>query len=167
MWPDAPAREALDELALRVATQRGGRAPRGSNLHVTLAFLGSVATPCIATLEAIGAACARDCSAFSLTLDAPGGTSQGIAWLAPRLVPPALAALNASLAASLSAEGFPVERRRFRPHVTLARHCTRPAQRDAVEAIAWHVDRLALVASTPAPGGSRYQDIAMWPLLAA
>jgi 2'-5' RNA ligase len=150
-----------------VATQRGGRAPRESNLHVTLAFVGSVATARIATLEAIGSACASRCQAFSLTLDAPGGTSQGIAWLAPSLVPPALVALNASLVASLSAEGFAVEGRSFRPHVTLARHCTRPAQREAVAPIAWHVDRLALVASTHAQGGSCYLDIATWPLLAA
>jgi 2'-5' RNA ligase len=52
----------------------------------------------------------------------------------------------------------------FRPHVTLARDGVRRAQRGDVAPIGWKVDRLALVASTLAPGGSRYADVATWPL---
>lgn len=164
LWPDAPASEALRTLALDVAVQREGRAPREGNLHVTVAFLGNVTAQRIEALESIGATCARAGASFALTLDALGGTSQGIAWLAPRVVPPQLAALHAALAASLASDGFAIERRGFRPHVTLARNCTKPARRQAVVPIAWHVERLALVASTPAQGGSRYADIATWQL---
>jgi 2'-5' RNA ligase len=163
-WPDAPSSEALRRLALDVAAQRGGRAPGERNLHVTLAFLGNVGGQRIEALAAIGEACARGCTAFTLTLDALGGTSQGIAWLAPGVVPPQLASFHASLAASLATAGFAIERRRFRPHVTLARHCAKPARRGSVDPIAWRVDRLALVASTPGQGGSRYADLATWPL---
>jgi 2'-5' RNA ligase len=48
--------------------------------------------------------------------------------------------------------------------VTLARRCTRPADRREVAPLSSVADRLALVVSTPAPGGSRYQSIAAWPL---
>ena len=154
----------MRRLALDVAAQRGGRAPREGNLHVTVAFLGNVTAQRIDALETIGATCARAFASFALTLDALGGTSQGIAWLAPRMVPPQLAALHAALVASLASEGFAIERRRFRPHATLARNCTKPAPRQAVIPIAWHVERLALVASTPAQGGSRYSNVATWPL---
>jgi 2'-5' RNA ligase len=164
LWPEAPARKALHALALEVASQREGRAPSEANLHVTVVFLGSVTASRIETLGAIAAECARLCPSFDLALDALGGTSQGIAWLAPSVVPPPLASLHASLSSCLAGEGFAMERRRFRPHVTLARHCVRPVRRLAVEAIAWRVERLALVASTPAPGGSRYADLSTWPL---
>lgn len=132
-------------------------------MHVTLAFLGNVPHERLDALIDIGALCARDARAFTLTLDRIGGTSKGIAWLAPGMIPAELASLHEALVARLGEAGFPVERRRFRPHVTLARRCTAPARRRDVEPIAWTVDRLALVASTPAPGGSRYADTAAWP----
>ena len=164
LWPDARSREALHALAMDVAKQRGGRAPHERNLHVTLAFVGEVTAPRIPVLETLGGTCAGACPAFDLSLDALGGTSQGISWLAPRDVPAPLATLHASLVAALSADAFAIERRRFRPHATLARKCTGPATRRGVVPIAWRVDRLALVASTPAQGGSSYADIASWPL---
>jgi 2'-5' RNA ligase len=164
LWPDARSRESLHALAMDVATQRGGRAPHGRNLHVTLAFVGDVAACGIPLLERLGKACAGACPAFDLSLDALGGTSQGIAWVAPRNVPAPLESLHASLVAALSAEGFAIERRRFRPHATLARKCTGPVMRRVVGPIAWRVNRLALVASTPGQGSSSYADIASWPL---
>ena len=164
LWPDASARAALRTLANDVAARRGGRAPREDNLHVTLAFLGDVNADRIAGLEAIGATCASACAPFPVTLVALGGASHGIAWLAPRSVPPSLAALHVALTGALEREGFPVERRRYRPHVTLARHCTLPVRRHALAPVTWRVERLSLVASTPSPQGSIYNDIATWPL---
>jgi len=52
----------------------------------------------------------------------------------------------------------------FRPHVTLARHCARAAHHGAVEPVRWTVERLALVESMLAPGGSRYREVAGWAL---
>src|SRR5690606_9764509 len=92
-----------------------------------------------------------------------GGAGPQIAWIAPSSVPAALAALHERLVARLSPR-VRVDARRFRPHVTLARRCTRPPRRLAVRPIAWTVERLALVASTPDPGGSRYDELAAWPL---
>ena len=167
LWPDAPARAALRTLANDVAARREGRAPREDNLHVTLAFLGDVNAGRIARLEPIGATCASACAPFLLTLDALGGASRGIAWLAPRRVPPSLAALHAALTGALEREDFPVERRRYRPHVTLARQCTLPVRRHAVAPVVWRVERLSLVASRPSPQGPVYSDIATWPLCEA
>jgi 2'-5' RNA ligase len=52
----------------------------------------------------------------------------------------------------------------FRPHLTLARHCARAAHRGAVQPVHWTVERLSLVESTLAPGGSRYREVAGWAL---
>ena len=78
--------------------------------------------------------------------------------------PAPLHELQEALAEALAASGFARERRMFRPHVTLARDCVRSAQRGTVPPVEWNVERLSLVASTLGPGGSRYADLASWPL---
>jgi RNA 2',3'-cyclic 3'-phosphodiesterase len=111
-----------------------------------------------------GAQAALAATAFEVALERIGGTAFGIAWLAPAEVPAELRAVHEALAGALEAAGFPRERRMFRPHVTLARDCVRAAQRGAIAPIGWTAERLALVASAPGSGGSRYHDVATWPL---
>lgn len=166
LWPDAPARAALARLAQEVAHHAHGKPPRDDNLHITLAFVGPVAHDRLDALERIGREAAAGVAPFELALERIGGTGFGIAWLSPDGLPPPLAALHAALAAGLSREGFAVERRMFRPHLTLARHCARAAQRGAVVPVRWTVDRLTLVESTLAAGGSRYRDVVQWRLSA-
>lgn len=141
-----------------------GKAPREDNLHLTLAFLGAVAAERLDALERIGRDAAAGVAPFELSLERVGGTGFGIAWLSPDGVPPSLAALHAALAAGIVREGFPIERRMFRPHLTLARHCARAVHRGAVQPVRWTVERLALVESTLAAGGSRYRNLREWPL---
>jgi 2'-5' RNA ligase len=167
LWPDAPARAALVRLAHEIAHHGHGKAPREDNLHVTIAFLGPVADERLGALERIGRAAAADIAPFGLSLERVGGTGFGIAWLSPDGVPPSLAALHAALTAGLAREGFPIERRMFRPHLTLARHCARAAHHGAVQPVRWTVERLALVESMLALGGSRYRNVLEWPLGAA
>ena len=166
LWPDAPAREALVRLAHEIAHHGHGKAPREDNLHITLAFLGPVAAVRLGALERIGREAAAGVAPFGLSLERVGGTGFGIAWLSPDGVPSSLAALHAALVAGLAREGFPTERRMFRPHVTLARHCARAAHHGAVEPVRWTVERLALVESMLAPGGSRYRNLLECPLAA-
>jgi 2'-5' RNA ligase len=167
LWPDAPARAMLARLSREIAHHAHGKATREDNLHITLAFVGAVPDDRLAVLEAIGAAASAGVAPFELALERVGGTGYGIAWLSPDGLPAPLAALHAAIAAGLAREGFAVERRMFRPHLTLARHCARAAQRGAVAPVRWTVERLALVESTLAAGGSRYRDVASWPLAAA
>ncbi|GIK88287.1 MAG: RNA 2',3'-cyclic phosphodiesterase [Burkholderiales bacterium] len=164
LWPDARARTALARLGREIAFHAHGRAPRPESLHLTLAFLGPVAAERLAAVRAAGEAAAASVDAFPLALERVGGTAYGIAWLAPDKVPEALRALHAALAGALERAGFARERRMFRPHVTLARDCVRPAQRGALPPIAWTVDRLTLMASTLAPEGAHYREVAGWPL---
>ena len=164
LWPDRRAQSALARLAGEVALHAQGRAPHADGLHVTLAFLGSVPGDRLARALVAGERAARVAGPFDLALERIGGTSFGIAWLAPAALPAELHTLHETLAAELDAAGFPRERRMFRPHVTLARDCVRAAQRGGIEPIAWRADGLALVASTLGSGGSRYRDVASWPL---
>jgi 2'-5' RNA ligase len=164
IWPDDSARAALGDLACELARAAGGRAPAQANLHVTLAFVGEVAPARVPALEAIGRAAAAAATPFTLALDRLGSfRDRGIAWIGATAVPPELTRLAESLALGLAAQGFPVERRAFAAHLTLARRCARPPAGPGDAHIAWPVLRLSLVESVPGRSGPTYRDIASWP----
>ena len=164
LWPDAAARERLAELARDVVRQAGGRASRPADHHLTLAFVGEVAPARIAALERIGAKAAREAAPFVLTLDRLGGFHRtGIGWLGAGAAPPELGRLVVALRAGLAAAAFAVEEPPFRAHVTLARRCGAVAPA-TIDPIAWRVERAKLTASELRPEGSRYRDLAWWPL---
>ena len=168
LWPDAEAGAALASLAGSVAKARSGRATRPDQLHVTVAFVGAVAPAAMERLHLAGARAAAAAAPFTLALERLGGAARdGVAWVEASSHPSALTTLHEALAAALREEGFLLEARAFRPHVTLARRCTRPADRREIAPLSWSVDRLALVVSTSAPGGSRYRTDAAWPLSGA
>ncbi len=164
LWPDEPARTRLARLAAEVAHLGQGRAPRPESLHLTLAFLGEVSPERVALAETAGARAAQAVDPFAIALNQVGGNAYGVAWFTPATVPGPLHELQEVLAQALAASGFALERRMFRPHVTLARDCVRSARRGALPPVEWNVEKLSLVASTLGPGGSRYADLASWPL---
>ena len=165
LWPDADARDRLASAAQDVAAMTKGSAPPAANLHVTLAFIGDVAPERLDALCAIGESVAASAVPFVLTLDCAGtfrGT--GIAWAGASSLPSSLVELARDLAAGLLAQGFPVEQRAFTPHVTLARRAKTPSLASLPAPVGWEVTHLALDASEPGRGGSRYQELAAWPL---
>jgi 2'-5' RNA ligase len=163
LWPDAGARHALSALARDTAVQARGRAPSAGNLHLTLAFLGDVAATRIAALQAIGPAVASAVAPFTVTLDRVGAFGNGaIAWVGASAPPRELERLVQLLTGALAKDGFPTERRAFHPHVTLARHCRRPADSAAIAPIAWRVEQITLNASERAPSGPRYGELGAW-----
>jgi hypothetical protein len=67
-------------------------------------------------------------------------------------VPPALAALHATLGERLRELGLRVEARRFRPHVTLARHAAGASPLPPVPLLRWRAAGAVLVQSRPEGG---------------
>ena len=165
LWPDPATRDLVAALAHEVVARAGGMAPRPGNIHLTLAFVGDVASERIAALERIGDEAARAAAPFMLALDRHGGFREtGIAWLGTEAMPPELDRLARELNEGLRAGGFRVERRPYQAHVTLARRCRRRAFPDAVAPIAWRIERLTLTASELLRQGSNYRELAAWPL---
>jgi len=161
--PDDGVRAALAPLARRWAQESRGRASMPESMHLTLAFIGDAAPSRLERLAAVG--CHVPHVGFELDLDRVGGFRRArVAWVAPSALPQALLALQGGLVAALAAEGFPVERRPFQPHLTLARHCSAPVVPTTMPAIRWLVSRLALIASTLDPAGARYRELAGWDL---
>ncbi|MBS0376230.1 MAG: RNA 2',3'-cyclic phosphodiesterase [Proteobacteria bacterium] len=162
LWPGEALRIAAGDAFAAAIAAAGGRAVPPENLHVTLEFLGAVPVARLGELEAIGAAVRLP--AAELVLDRLAGWSRGEALVAlAGDVPVALAALQSDLRNALRERGFRVDSRAFRPHLTLARKLRAPFTAAACTPLRWPCATLALVASEPHPGGSRYQPLGLWP----
>lgn len=161
LWPGPAVRDAL-----RAARDAWRWPPRAApvaadKLHLTLHFIGSVPAGRVADIAA--ALRGVPVAPFELRLSQPALWPHGIAVLEMAdgaAVPARLAALHAALGDALRALALPVETRRLRPHVTLARHAqgaTPPAAPPALS-LRWPVRGCALVESR----GGAYRVLERW-----
>ena len=152
-----------------------GRAVPEENLHLTLAFLDEQSE---ATLRAL-----HDRQA-DITRPAPLLRPVGLGSYGGAPPPPIaadvaptvdLTALYRSVQGAARATDIALPRRRFRPHITLARFgrhiAPKDAQRAALDGHALDLpsvqaDQFALYASTLTPQGARYEILAEYPLTA-
>jgi len=150
LWPGPVTRRALQAWADTLPWPAGARRVRPVDLHLTLQFLGEVDA---ARLPELIDALALPSPRTDLLLDRAVAFQGGALVLEPAELPERLSALQAALDQHLRAMGLPLERRAWRPHVTLARQargmvCPTPP------ALPWHSQGHVLVASRP---GSPYQ----------
>ncbi|WP_053062429.1 RNA 2',3'-cyclic phosphodiesterase [Photobacterium aquae] len=137
------------------------------NLHLTLAFVGSVAPAVRQSLERSAARIAP-VPQFHICLDQLGYWARSrILWLGTSSPPPALQDLASQLRDTTAACGLPTEHRPYLPHITLAKSVPgKPTPPVSTLPLRFHFRRFGLYISEPAPhGGSvRYTCIADWPL---
>ena len=141
-----------------------------ANYHLTLAFLGDIRPSQVGLLHDLAreAVAQQPASDFQL---------QQLAWfpsgLKPRMLvampasSSALTDLHARLGRLLLQQGFRIEKRAFRPHITLARFKQLNATFDlAAEAIdiRCELDELVLFSSTMSGSGSRYTPLFVEPI---
>jgi 2'-5' RNA ligase len=117
LWPAPDFLPALVQHADAWSWPQQARRTRTERLHITLHFLGNVPAARLADLRALQARW-QGCD---LLMDRTAVWPGGIAVLEASEVPAALAQLHAAVGEELRALGLPVEPRRYRPHVTLAR----------------------------------------------
>ncbi|UVE19353.1 RNA 2',3'-cyclic phosphodiesterase [Pseudomonas sp. LS44] len=156
------------DLAHAVVAWRDGLALDGKpvakeNLHITLTFLG--AQPRGRLDELHGLAAGIETPPFVLSLDSLGRWGNGLLYLAPSQVPSELLELEHELHERLLLAGFELETRRYRPHLTLARHCRRLPHAITPPDLTWQVEQFALFVSRATAGaGSNYQSVGQWRL---
>lgn len=153
LWPTSQVREALQALQARWRWPEGAALVDAARLHLTLHFLGPVPLERVDEFRA-GLAVPLEPHVLALAQGRTTVWPGGIAVLELQ-APAALQALHAALAEALRALRWPVEQRRFRPHVTFARRAQGAhAPVDGGEALPpWRVDDgYALVRSSPARG---------------
>ncbi|NNU43315.1 RNA 2',3'-cyclic phosphodiesterase [Ramlibacter montanisoli] len=155
LWPPPETHAALVASSQAWSWPAQARRTRPERLHVTLHFLGEVAS---ALLPALRRELAVEWSGCELVLDQPVVWPGGIAVLEASVVPAPLAALHGVLAGRLRCLGVPVEERRYRPHVTLARKALGARPPATLEPVAWRAGPgFALVQSLP--GGRGYETL--------
>jgi len=166
LWPD----DAITDKLVRVATTAhdafGGRRMRRETLHLTLAFIGTVAPQRIEALAAVAAAVRIP--AFTLRLDRLRGLPRKhLAWIESASPPSALAALATELHTRLAAASFPLEASPFNAHVTLLRNARNAATPPPQPPIDWPVRDFVLVQSHLDAAGASYRCLGRWGLGAA
>lgn len=169
--------EIPPEIAQRLTPFRGGlpgaRWIEPSDYHITLRFLGEVDGSLAADLDA-GLAEARARAPFAVTLDglASFGGDRPRALYASVVLTPELADLQEEHERIARRAGAEPERRRFTPHVTLAR-LNREAEAGAVarylseagvfSSLTFTVERAALYSARTSRGGGPYLVEAAYP----
>lgn len=152
LWPPPGVRAAIEHVSTQWRWPAAARRTAPDRLHITLHFLGDVAVEQVPVLvEALRPLQWKGCT---LELDRVEVWPGGIAVLEAGKVPPPLRQLHADLATVLAQLALPVESRRYRPHVTLARKAqgARPPVQPA--AIGWPVaGGFMLLRSLPGGGG--------------
>lgn len=163
LWPDAALASRMATHAERLEAALGGRASRTATLHLTLVFLGEVDTGELARLAAPPPQVRAP--RFHLRLDRCGAwPHNGIGWLAPSTLPAALAGLQANLSQWVESMGFALEKRAFRPHVTVVRRARGSMAEAAMEPLDWPVQDWVLVRSRLSPEGAGYEPLARFAL---
>jgi 2'-5' RNA ligase len=167
LWPTAGEQQAMIASAMSAAAASGGRPIPAGNLHVTLAFLGSVGRArldslCAVAREQVRGAPVRLCfqtlqhwarpQILCATADPAAVEASGAAALATRL-------REATLAA-----GFSPDLKPFHAHVTVARKVARAPAEQSMTPVSWNCTGFALVMSTTVPGGSVYSALETYPL---
>lgn len=177
--PPEPVRrhlqQALDGLAGAAPFGSTGlRLPGADRWHVTLTFCGEVDEARRTDLEARLARAAGRHAALRLRLAGAGAFPRAsraqVLWIGADGEVDRLGRLAASTSAAARRAGVPVEGRRFRAHLTVARCRPEADLRETVAALAgyrgpdWLADELRLVRSRVGRGPVKYETIAAWPL---
>ncbi|MFN3918677.1 MAG: RNA 2',3'-cyclic phosphodiesterase [Methylohalobius sp.] len=161
LWPD----EGVLEKLVRVRKELGlnaGKSVDCQKFHITLLFLGEVPEDKIEALKALAEQ--LPLAPCELTLDRLEH------WVRPAVLcltashpPQPLTRLVEELRRGVRKLGFALERRPFRPHLTLARQVKKRIANRQIEPLPWPVHEFTLVESELDSQGSRYTVLDRWP----
>ncbi len=150
VWPTVAARDELLQRQRQWSWSPAAAAIAGERLHLTLHFLGSLPRQRLAELSS-GLQVAFE--PFELVLDRAEIWPHGLVVLRAGSPAAALQDLHGSLGDALRSLGLIPERRRFRPHVTLARRAAGSIPPLAGAELRWQVNSYTLVESLAGSAG--------------
>ena len=152
----SPAVEGALRAAVEDLRRQGeGTFTRRENLHLTLAFIGETDRP-----EDAKAALASLAGSGPVRLEVGGPLGRfGDLWWAGVRAGPELEALAGAAQTALRQAGFPMERRAWKPHVTLVRRWRGPVPRTEVAPAAMTAERISLMRSDRVDGRLIYTEV--------
>jgi 2'-5' RNA ligase len=170
LWPEGEQRAALLHATSKIVRHCGGRRVPETNLHLTLAFLGSVPESRLGELSAIARRAAEalpsDAAPLAVSLAALDhwAKAQALVVLAREDEPRSatgsgVAQLARILTTQTAAAGFSPDLKPFRAHVTVARKVPRAPRAIEMHKVLWSFDAFALVESRTLPEGPVYSVV--------
>jgi 2'-5' RNA ligase len=168
LWPDADTRQSIADAAAALRLTEGARPVPQQNYHLTLAFVGEVASSRVAVLQQIGHG--QRAAGCTIAIDAYEY------WPEPQVVaavarqpPTALVELWMRLRRDLLLHQAALKLDRLQPslraHVTLARKVTQAPVMQAMSPFDWSPRSFSLVRSDTGAAHSIYTVVDTWPLL--
>ena len=169
-------RDALVQATRKAARASGGQPVPAGNLHVTLAFLGSVPQRRLRDLAEVARGAAETPRPVLVSANSPEGPLEVTFdhleyWRAAKLLcaapaePPArVAALARTLQDRLVGRDFAPDLKPFRPHVTVVRKVVRAGPMDKMLPVVWRFTELALIESRTLRAGALYSVVGSYPL---
>jgi len=166
LWPDDAQRSAIAQATRKAVSGCGGRPVAVANLHVTLAFLGSVHIRRIPDVQAAAQRVAlAQVPPLALTFDHLEHWAKPQVLCAASSVPSQAAAELAKQLQKLTLEaGFSPDIKPFRQHVTLARKVQHSTQAGPLQGLTWTLNGFALVASRTDSAGPLYSVVESYSL---
>ena len=162
LWPDELTRDKLADICAHLPPGSGKLVAK-RNLHITLAFLGSLDEAVVEKLRR-GADLIKGDS-FTLQFDQLGWWRKPqVAWLGAAHPPQALPDLVAAVNRLLETHAIKPDDRPYQPHLTIARKVANLPLEFAFDPVIWPVRSFCLVQSRTLPAGAEYEVIATWPL---
>jgi RNA 2',3'-cyclic 3'-phosphodiesterase len=163
LWPRPQIVQRIEEQARRIPLEGRARRVPARNVHLTLAFIGEVPSTRAAAIMDVADRITG--ARFELELNQietlPGSN---VLCMTTDRTPPTLAALAEELRSGLREQGFRMEDRAFRAHVTLARDMRRRQPVMRIPSLRWQVREFVLVESQRGRAGSEYVIAKRWPL---
>ena len=172
LWPDAGTRASIANAAAAVPVARGARFVPRENYHLTLAFVGEVASSRLALLLQMGHR--QRAAGCTIEIDAYDYWPEPQVLLAvARETPAALIALCTQLHGELALHRASLNPGRRRPpqltplrvHVTLARKVAQAPVLPAMSPFRWSARSFSLVRSDTSGAHAVYTVVDTWPLL--
>ncbi len=156
LWPEDDVRAKLLNKQLELKLGDYGRLIPAANLHITLLFLGDVPLNEIPEIKRFVNSIELTPFAFSISKIGFWPHNK-IVWAGPEDLSVELEDLSNQIRIGLKI--YVSDRRRFTPHVTLARKVRRRVQCELTP-IEWRVEKVYLVRSVLSHKGSQYKLIA-------
>ena len=163
LWPNDALRDSLHRASKTIPVERPARRVPQYNLHLTLHFIGNVYFDQMACLQQQARLVEAD--AFEFNIDCQGYFKKPrVAWLGCSEVPTALSELHEQLGQRLQLCDYRPEKRRYNPHVTMARKIDRIPGPQSLEPIPWIAENFALIEVRQIDNGVQYRVIETYPL---
>ena len=160
LWPDESVRTELARIQHSISEQNG-RLHHLQDLHLTLLFLGRVASDQLDCVRQVADSVVIEPFSFELVRTGYWNRPR-ILWCSPKQTPLQLIRLVHDLQQGVITCGFQPEQQTYRPHVTLARKA-KPADNNTLNTgVIWRPKEFVLAGSHSGSDAPRYKILDRW-----